>query len=531
MKLYRHPLSVLCLCLAISLFTLSPQAFAESGTLVYSWSSNVGPLNPHAYSPNQMFAQAMVYEPLVRYGMGGKILPCLAESWETTPDRREYTFHLRKGVQFSDGTPFDAEAVKKNHDTLIANAKSHNWLELARQIQETVVLDEHTVKVVLKESYYPFLQDLALIRPFRYLSPSAFPESGNTKEGIKAAIGTGPWVLTQTRLGQDDTFERNDRYWGPRPDLAKIIVKVLPDPNTRAMAFETGEIDLIYGDGQISLDTFNRFRNNPAYTTRMSQPLASRCIVLNSGRGPTRELAVRKAIQHAVNKEALIRGVFLNTEIKADTLYASNTPYCDLNLPPYEYSLSKAKKLLDLAGWKTTDKASVRTRDGKELTMDLCFIGNNAVMKSISEVFQADLQKIGIRVVLKGEETDSYYKRQHQGEFDLIFNDSWGPPYDPHSFMSSWRAPSHADYQAQSGLPMKKQIDEAIGEVLVSRDEFKRQALYREILGTLHAQAVYLPISYTTGLMVHRADVSEMAYGATKYEIPFETIVQKQRSY
>jgi len=529
MKLSLHRAVAFCLFFILGLASMVSLVLADPGTLVYSWPSNVGPLNPHTYSPNQMFAQAMVYEPLVRYGDGGKIAPCLAESWEISPDGRAYTFHLRKDVLFSDGTPFDAAAVKKNHDTLMANAKSHNWLELVHQIQKTVVLDNHTVKVMLKEPYYPFLQDLALIRPFRYLSPSAFPESGNTKEGIKAAIGTGPWVLTRTRLGEDDTFERNKRYWGPKPDLEKIVVKVLPDPNTRAMAFETGEIDLIYGDGQISLDTFNRFRNNPDYKTTMSQPLASRCIVLNSGHGTTRELAVRKAIQHAVNKDALIKGVFLNTEIKADTLYASNTPYCNLNLPPYEYSILKARELLDRAGWKTTGKSTVRTRDGQELVLDLCFVGNNAVMKSISEVFQADLQKIGIRVILKGEETDAYYKRQRAGDFDLIFNDSWGPPYDPHSFMSSWRAPSHADYQAQSGLPMKMHIDETIGKVLVTVDKTRRQDMYREILATLHAQAVYLPISYTTGLIVHRGDITDMAYGATKYEIPFEAIVKTKR--
>lgn len=527
MKRYRHRLSALSLCLIITLTALISLASAKPETLVYSWPCNAGPLNPHTYSPNQMYAQAMVYEPLVRYGIDGTILPCLAKSWEMTPDGREYTFHLRKGVLFSDGTPFNAAAVKKNHETLMANAASHRWLELVRQIQETIVLDDYTIKVMLKESYYPFLQELALIRPFRYLSPSAFPKSGNTKEGIKAAIGTGPWVLTHTRLGEDDTFERNEHYWGPKPDIKKIVVKVLPDPNTRAMAFETGEIDLIYGDGQISLDTFNRFRKNPLYTTHMSQPLASRCIVLNSGRGATRELAVRKAVQHAVNKEALIQGVFLNTEIKADTLYAANTPYCDLDLPPYAYDPSQAETLLEEAGWKRDKKSAIRTRDGQELTLDLCFVGNNAVMKSISEVFQADLQKIGIRVVLKGEETDAYYKRQRTGDFDLIFNDSWGPPYDPHSFMSSWRAPSHADYQAQSGLPMKQEIDASIGEVLVSIDESKRQALYRKILNTIHDQAVYLPISYTTGLIVHRSDISDMAYGATKYEVPFETIVKK----
>jgi nickel transport system substrate-binding protein len=109
-----------------------PTVFAAPKTLVYSWPSNVGPLNPHLYSPNQMFAQAMVYEPLLRYGRDGSIMPWLAQSWEISADGREYTFDLRRKVFFSDGTPFDAEAVKKNHDAVLANAKRHTWLEMIR---------------------------------------------------------------------------------------------------------------------------------------------------------------------------------------------------------------------------------------------------------------------------------------------------------------------------------------------------------------------------------------------------------------
>ncbi len=496
-------------------------------TLVYSWTSNVGPLNPHLYSPNQMFAQAMVYEPLVRYGADGKILPWLAESWEISTDGREYVFHLRKNVVFSDGTRFDATAVKKNHDTIMANKKRHAWLEMINQIQKTIVINMNTVKVILKDPYYPFLQDLALIRPVRYLSPSGFPENGNTASGIKAAIGTGPWVLVESKLGEYDIFKRNKTYWGPKPDIERIIIKVLPDPNTRAVAFETGEIDLIYGDGQINLDTYNRFRTDQRYTSHVSQPLSTRSLAINSNRGTTRELAVRQAIQHAINKEAIIKGVFLGTEIKADTLYADNIPYSDLGLPPYIYSPSESMRILTEAGWKKTSGLAFRTNGTQLLSVDLCFVGNNAVMKSVAEVLQSDLQKVGIKVNLIGEEPDSFNRRQREGDFDLIFNDSWGPPYDPHSYLSSWRVPSHADYQAQLGLPMKNQIDKTIGQVLVTVNMKKRRAMYRYILSTIHEQAVYLPISYTTGLIIHGKKLDGIHYGATKNEIPFEDMIIK----
>lgn len=518
-------LAVLCIGPAAGL--AAPDLKSGPDTLVYSWSSNVGPLNPHLYSPNQMFAQAMVYEPLVRYTADGKIIPWLAERWERSSDGREYLFYLRKDVRFSDGTPFNAEAVKKNHDAVTANKDRHAWLEFIAQMEKTEVVDPYVVRIVLKEPYYPILQDLALVRPVRYLSPSSIPKSGNTAEGITAPVGTGPWKLTQSKLGEYDIFERNEAYWGPKPAVKRIVVKVIPDPNTLAVAFETGDVDLVYGDGQISLDTFDRFRADPRYTAAISQPMATRAVAMNSNRGATRDVNVRKAISHAVNKAAIIKGIFLDTEIAADTLYSANIPYCDLNLPAFEYNLEKARALLAAAGWKASEKDGIRVKEGRPLTVDLCFVGNNAVMKSVAEVLQADLAKAGIKANLIGEEQDSFYKRQHEGQFDLIFNDTWGPPYEPHSYISSFRVASHADYQAQLGLPMKAELDEMIGKVLVCQDETRRQTLYRNILTTLHEEAVYLPISYTTGLMVHKDNLTNVAYGPTKNEIPFEKMRKK----
>lgn len=522
------PVSVIVALLLILTLNLGAAPLEKApDTLIYSWGTNAGPLNPHLYSPNQMFAQAMVYEPLVRYRADGKIVPWLAERWEISADGKSYLFYLRKDVRFSNGDPFNGQVVKLNHDAILANRQRHAWLELIAQMQKTEVISEYVVKVVLKQPYYPILYDLALVRPVRYLCPAAFPKSGNTAEGLSAPIGTGPWKLTESKLGEYDIFERNEAYWGPKPKVKRIIVKVIPDSNTRAVAFETGEIDLIYGDDQLSLDTFDRFRNDPRFSTAVSQPLATRAVAINSNRGATQEPAVRKAISHAVNKQALIRSVFLNTEIKADTLYAKNIPYCDLGLAPFEYDPAKARALLEQAGWKAGKEGS-RTKAGRELTVELCFVGNNAVMKSVAEVLQADFAKVGIKVGLIGEEEDSFHKRQTDGQFDLIFNDTWGPPYEPHSYVSSFRVPSHADYQAQAGLPMKKEIDSIIGDVLVSQDEATRADLYRKILTTLHEQAVYLPISYTTGLMVYGKKLSNVTYGPTMYEIPFEQMKVEQ---
>jgi nickel transport system substrate-binding protein len=197
-------------------------------------------------------------------------------------------------------------------------------------------------------------------------------------------------------------------------------------------------------------------------------------------------------------------------------------PFCAVGLRPYVYSPQQAESILEEAGWKRPAAGAVRVKGDMELALDFCFVGNDTLHKSVAETFQSAMNKVGIRVNLLGEENDSFLKRQKSGEFGLIFNDTWGAPYEPHATMSSMRVPSHADFQAQSGLPMKAELDAKIGQVLGSVDENQRRSLYRYLLTTLHEQAVYLPLSFITNVIVHRGDLLNVSFGWTRYEIPFE---------
>ena len=135
------------------------------------------------------------------------------------------------------------------------------------------------------------------------------------------------------------------------------------------------------------------------------------------------------------------------------------------------------------------------------------------------------LVHIGIDTVdMDGEEESSIYARQRDGRFGMIFHRTWGAPYDPHAFLSSMRVPSHADFQAQQGLADKPLIDKEIGEVLATHDETQRQALYRDILTRLHDEAVYLPISYISMMVVSKPELGNIPYAPIATEIPFEQI-------
>lgn len=200
---------------------------APSDEITTAWPVNVGPLNPHLYTPNQMFAQSMVYEPLVKYQADGSVIPWLAKSWSHSENGKIWTFHLRDDVKFSNGEAFDAQAAAENFRAVLDNRKRHAWLELTNQITDVKALSKRELQITLKDAYYPFLQELALPRPFRFIAPSQF-KNNETLNGIKAPIGTGPWLLKESKLNQYDVLVRNEHYWGEKPQIQKITVKVIP---------------------------------------------------------------------------------------------------------------------------------------------------------------------------------------------------------------------------------------------------------------------------------------------------------------
>lgn len=518
MSSFRSLSALLLACTAFFAQASSPQE------LTTAWPVNAGPLNPHLYTPNQMFAQSMVYEPLVKYQADGTVKPWLAKSWTSSEDGKTWVFTLRGDVTFSNGEPFNAQAAVENFRAVLDNRQRHAWLELANQITDVKALSDSELQITLKSAYYPFLQELSLPRPFRFIAPSQF-KNHETMNGIVAPIGTGPWVLQESKLNQYDVMVRNEHYWGEKPALSKITIKVIPDPTSRAVAFETGDIDLLYGnEGLLPLDTFSRFSQNPALRTQLSAPVETVMLALNSAKAPTNEQAVREALNYAVDKKTLIDSTLYGTQKVADTLFAPTVPYADIGLKAREYSPVKARALLDADGWKLPDGKTIREKAGQPLHVELAFIGTDAMSKSMAEIIQANLRDIGVDTALVGEEESSIYARQRDGRFGMIFNRTWGAPYDPHAFLSSMRVPSHADYQAQLGLPDKAQIDKEIGEVLTTRDETDRQRLYRDILTRLHDEAVYLPISYVSTLVVAKPELGVIPFAPIASDIPFENI-------
>ena len=485
--------------------------------LVFVNYRDIRDLNPHLYA-GEMYAQEMLYETLVNITADG-YEGCLAESWDISDDGKTYTFHIRDGVKFSDGEVCDANAIKANFDAIIENKDRHTWLEMMNLLVGVSAPDDKTFVIELSEPYYPLLTELGVTRPFAMISPKAMKD-GSTKDGVNAYIGTGPYVLTDFVTDEYAVFEANENYWGEQPKIKKITVKVIPDNQTRILALEKGEIDMIFGKNMIDADAINQYTGNDKFTVSLSDPTSTRQIVLNTTRDVLADKEVRQALQHATNKQAISDGIFYGLEQPADTLFAKTVPYCDIDLEPYAYDVELAQSMLDEAGWVVgSDK--IREKDGQKLNIDLLYNSDSVTEKAIAEYLQSEYQKIGISLNIHGEEEQSYRDNMKAGNFDMVFNICWGTPYDPQSSLAAMRAPVYGDYAAQLGLEDKADIDQAITDILVSTDETKRQELYTFVLTRLHEDAVYIPLTYECNKAIYRSDLQGFHFTQTQYEVPF----------
>lgn len=498
-------------------------AAARPNELVYASMKDIRDINPHGYA-GEMSAQAMVFEPLVINTPEG-VKPALAESWTISPDGRTYTFALRKGVAFSDGEPFNAESVVLNFKAILQNRTRHAWLDIVNEIDRFEALDEHTFRLTLRHVYFPALVELGLSRPFRFISPKCM-RSGETKAGVDCLAGTGPWQLAAHERGEYALFERNPGYWGEKPAIERVRWRVMPDPQTMLMALEKGEVDLVFGaDGdQLTSEAFAMIREKGAslgLAAQASAPVASRSVLLNSARPGTDDPAVREALQLAFDRKAVVSGILNDAEAPAETLFARNVPGCDVPLPIRAHDPAEAAERLERAGW-TKGADGIRAKDGVRLSLRFVFNAKNAQEKTIAEAIQAQFAQIGVEVKLEGEEKQTYLDRARSGDFELAYSLSWGAPYDPQSFLSSWRVPAHGDFEAQRGLPEKQAIDEAIGRYLIEPDAAARNGILKDILTRIHESAVYLPISYSRTKAVYATRLENVGFGVTQYEIPFE---------
>jgi len=240
--------------------------------------------------------------------------------------------------------------------------------------------------------------ELGVIRPFRFVSPKAF-KNGTTKDGVNEYIGTGPYVLKQNTVDQEAIFEVNEKYWGEKPKVKIIRVKVIPDGQTRALALEKGEIDLLFGKNMIDAETMEKFSTMKDFETKMSEPLSTRMMIVNTTKGALQDKNVRKAIQHVLDKKAISESIFAGSELPADYLLAKTVKYGfnDGN----DYQIKNVQT--------TSEHSNFDIYKNSELlgTFTMAVFGLHDISNATSAIALADLNGISVEKI---QESLSQYK-------------------------------------------------------------------------------------------------------------------------
>ena len=499
-------------------------ASAVQEELIYATAKDIHDMNPHLYT-GSMPAQGMVYESLVENTKEG-IKPLLAESWDLSKDGRTYTFHLRKDVKFHDGEPFNAEAVKLNIDAVQRNAEKHAWIKLSSKIKNVKVVDEYTVQLILSEAYYPTLVELSMTRPYVFLSPKDFIQ-GETKDGVNGHNGTGPYKFTEHKIDEYAVFTANEEYWNGAPKIKKITAKVLPAGETTFLAMQKGEVNFVFTDDRgadsIDVQAMNQLVDAGTYQLVRSEAMNTKMIVANSSKSdrPVSETAVREAIWYAIDRETISKDIFEGTEAEANRLFSSNVNYADVELKKRGHDPGAAELILEQAGWKKGSGDEARTKSGQQLAMNLYYDSNSSSQKTQAEYIQHALMQIGIKLDIIGEESSSIANRRSTGDYELLFNQTWGLAYDPQSTIAAFT--SEASYlHTTKGIAEADHLYDRIQQVMVSTDEEARKALYAEIMRTVHDEAVFIPISSGSVTVLAPKNLKGITFKQTQFELPFE---------
>jgi len=459
----------------------------------------------------------MVYDSLVEYGEKGEIVPSLAKSWDISDDGKAYTFHLRTDVVFSDGTSFNAAAVKFSFERWYRDPANAS-LNVAKGLQDIQVIDEATVRFTFKAAFYPLLTELTFARPVRIISPSSVEPAGDPSGRFTKPIGTGAWVVDSYTKDQGAVLVRNPKYWGKAPLLSKLVLKVIPDAQARVLALQSGAVDISGGaSGKIPIENLELLRADKQLTVQQAAGTSSHFLIFNYNQPALQDAKVRKAINLAIDKKTLADKLLGGAGEAADGLFPLTVPYVTpSNNTWYGYDLAQANRLLQDAGYIDSDKDGVLEKNGQKLELNLVLQQTEfPEWKPIAEYIQSQLKQAGIQIQLQVLESNAYYDTLWTSrKYDFIFYRTYSDAYNPHAFLLSlFHRTGDKPAVAWSDTQLEKLIDDAV----VSTDTGSRQHLYDQWFARAKEEAIYAPVYYPNDIYVVNKRVQHFKQGYTSF--------------
>lgn len=481
-------------------------AVAQAQTLVVGRGNDANSLDPaEARSFEAIKVADWTFDGLVRFdGNSHKIVPALAESWEVSDDGLEWTFNLRDGVTFHDGTPLNADAVvfslerQRDKDHPYHCDKCLRWNAKFSAIEKVEAVDESTVKITLSEPSPTLLVNLAFYIGY-IVSPTAVKAD---PEGFRSnPVGTGPFKFVRWERDNLLEYERNDDYYLGAPKIEKLVVRVIPDNDVRLLALKKGEVQLIYG---VPFPQFGEIESDPSLTMLTSPTLGISFMALNTEEEPFDDLNVRQAINHAINKDRLFKTVFFGRGDIADQVIPPSWWGHSDNVTTYDYDPDKAKALLAEAGYPDGFKTTLISWASPRPYLP-------APRDAVS-LIKADLARVGIDVEIDTMKWSTFREARGKGGYGMSMGGWISGTLDPDGIIyplfhsSGIRVNDSLNWARWRNEEADKLLDQARGIY----DKEERAALYRKAADIMTAEAPAVFFAHPITAIATRSDLKNV---------------------
>ncbi|MGB4592556.1 MAG: ABC transporter substrate-binding protein [Coriobacteriia bacterium] len=441
-----------------------------------------------------------IYEGLLKYADDStEVQPCLAESWTISDDGLTYTFKLKQGVKFHDGTDFNAEAVKFNIDRQLPPQVTEDMGYAGfvfGSVKDVVVVDDSTVTINLTAPNTAFLANLAMSMAAPMVSPTALKAGNNSV--MEAPVGTGAYKFVEWNKGENVVLVRNEEYWGEPAKTKNVIFRFIADNSARVLALNNGEVDMIDGIDATVVDQVAKGNDKLFEAAGMN----INYMAYNTTTDMFKNQAARIAFSQAINREELVASLYQGYSEVAETILPSFVPGYDASVKQVAYDEAAAKAGLAAAG--ITKVHMIAYTNPRPY--------NAATGVALATAIQGYLQKVGVECTIDTFDWTTYKEKVKAGDYDICFYGWIGDNGDPDNFMNLLSDPDPSMNVARWQDPTYKGM---IKDALVLPNGPERNAAYAAMEKYQAERAIWLPISHAKTLAAYRPQVSGFNYHVT----------------
>ena len=516
MKKWKKLLSVaMAACLSVAVFAGCGGKEASKDTLRVGVTNFADSLEPTENAFGWVVMRYGMGETLTKFDEKMNIQPWLAEKWTISDDKLTWTFKIRDGVKFSNGNPLTAEAVKASIERAFAkNTRAATFFKY------TEIKAEGQNLIITTDKPAPSMPGYLADPLFLIVDVSAEKDRDFAKQG---PICTGPYVC-ESFVKEKAVMKKNPNYWDGEVPFETVEIPSIDDPNTRAMALQSGEVDMAVNIAPGDVGLFN---DTGKYHVDKIASLRTVLARINE-KGILGDPKVRAAFISMCDRksynEVILKGTFI--EGKAPVPPSLDYGFDQLS-DPNHYDIERAKKLLDEAGWKDTDGDGIRDKDGKPLSVDFIVYNSRAELPIYAEAVQADGKKIGFDIKVKTVDYNLLDKIGINGEYDLLIsNIITANTGDPEIYLNwYWRTNKDGDNQQNGSGYSNPEYDAKCAALAVEFDPAKRRQLMIEMQQILLNDAAALFLGYPETNIISSTKIT----GATMYPSDYYWVTNKIR--